>query len=1006
MSESMTRPHVGAQVENMTAVLDSAGVKPSELSYIEMHGTGTQVGDAVEMESVLSIFAPSETARPADKPLYVGSAKANIGHGEGVSGVSSLVKVLLMMQQDTIVPHCGIKPGSRINRHYPDLGARNVHIALEPKAWPRPSSGPRRVLINNFSAAGGNTALLIEDAPIPEAPSSEDLRDSYTVAVSGHVGKSLQANLQSLLSYLESERCVHPINQLSYTTTARRWHFPHRVSVVGSTIDDIKNQLRQAIENGDGVHRPRSKPKVLFAFTGQGSQYFGMGKQLYDAVPRFRAELEHFDQLGRSQGFPSFLRICTSAAPSTDALPVVTQLAIVCLEMALANLLQSWGVRPGAVVGHSLGEYAALYAAGVCAAADVIFLVGKRAELLQERCQQGTHAMLAVKDSQEGISQFLRESSCEVACVNGPNDIVLSGSLPDVLAAQKSLVGCGKKCTLLQLPFAFHSSQVDPILEDFECLAGSVPFHAPRIPILSPLLGTLITDSGTVTGGYLARHCREPVNMVEALRCAEKKGFVNEKSIVVEVGPKPLVCSMVKASLGSNYRPLPTLKAEGSSWKAVHAILSTAYNLGAAIDWVSYQSSFESAKRVLDLPTYGWDLQEYYIPYQGDWCLHRHDTKCDCARPGTEVATSDYRIPAPGERPTEAVHQPLPKPEKAEAPYPKIQLTTTIHKVVEEETVPLGATMTVETDMCRPDVNGFAGGHVVDGVPLVTPSLYADIALHMGKYSMDRIRAGHPSAIDGIVEVSNMVVENALIAHGQPPQLLHTTLTMKWPPKAAATTRSAKLAFSSYTVRHPPYSHGSHITNAAQMDGKLETHHGTCNVRFATDSQRKTLALKVDTYNSRIRALREGLERGLYTRYSNKSGYKLMSNMAHFHPDYKILDDLVMDEENNEATCKLDLTGAPSSEGFFAAHPAHLDAIMQLAGFTMNAQDATDTDKEMYVNHGWESFQLYKPLERNQIYDVYTKMERGPQDDLRVGDIIVLHGNETVAFFKGLSVSR
>lgn len=798
----MTRPHVGAQVENMTAVLDTSGVKPSELSYIEMHGTGTQVGDAVEMESVLSIFAPSETARPADKPLYVGSAKANVGHGEGVSGVTSLVKVLLMMQKDIIVPHCGIKPGSRINRHYPDLGARNVHIALEPKAWPRPSSGPRRVLINNFSAAGGNTALLIEDAPVPEDPPSDDLRDNYIIALSGHVGKSLQANLQSLLGYLESEQRVPRINQLSYTTTARRWHFPHRVSFIGSNIDEVKEQLRQAIKNGDGVHRPRSKPKVLFAFTGQGSQYVGMGKQLYDAIPRFRSELEHFDQLARSQGFPSFLHICTSAAPGTDALPVVTQLAIVCLEMALANLLQSWGVQPGAVVGHSLGEYAALYAAGVCAAADVIFLVGKRAELLQERCQQGTHAMLAVKDSQESVTQLLRESSCEVACVNGPNEVVLSGALPEVIAAQKSLVGCGKKCTFLELPFAFHSAQVDPILQEFEYLASSVPFHSPRIPILSPLLGTLITESGTVTGAYLARHCREQVNMLGALRYAERKGLVNEKSMVIEIGPKPLICSMVKASLGNNYRPLPTLKAEGSSWKTMHSVISTAYNSGAAVDWVAYQSSFDSAKRVLDLPTYGWDLQEYYIPYQGDWCLHRHDTRCDCARPGTEVATSDYRIPEPGEKPNTAVHRAFPKPEKTEAPYPKIQLTTTIHKVYKEETEPLGATMTVETDMCRPDVNGFAGGHVVDGIPLVTPSLYADIALQMGKYSMDRIRAGHPSAIDGIVEVSNMVVENALIAHGQPPQLLHTTLTMKWPPKAAATARSAKMAFSSHMVRN------------------------------------------------------------------------------------------------------------------------------------------------------------------------------------------------------------
>ena len=386
---------MGAQQFLFDKVLRASNTNAHDVSYVEMHGTGTQAGDAVEMESVSSIFAPSQHRRSPDQPLYLGSVKSNIGHGGAVSGVCALIKVLLMLQRNTIPPHCGIK--TVINKNFPkDLKERGINIALQRTPFVRPKGGKRIVFINNFSAAGGNTALLLEDGPEKTPSEVTDPRSFHIVTVSAKSLASFKKNIERLQTYLD-QNLNTDLASLSYTSTARRLHHNYRAAFSVSQIHQVKAALSKV---KDESHSPISSetPRIAFAFTGQGSQYTEMGRKLFETCKHFRSEIQYFDRLARCQGFPSFMPLIDGSITDGKTLSaVVTQMGMICVQMALVHLWTSWGLKPSVVIGHSLGEYAALYAAGVLSAADTIFLVGSRAQELEKGCSGGTVSTIAFR---------------------------------------------------------------------------------------------------------------------------------------------------------------------------------------------------------------------------------------------------------------------------------------------------------------------------------------------------------------------------------------------------------------------------------------------------------------------------------------------------------------------------------------------------------------------------------------------------------------------------------
>jgi iterative type I PKS product template protein len=980
-ADSITRPLADAQKQIFTKILNDASVDPLDVSYVEMHGTGTQAGDTTEMESVVDTFAPRSGSllRGADKPLYVGTVKSNVGHGEAAAGVTSLAKVLMMMKHNTIPPHAGLR--TERNRNFPkDMDERNVRIALEPVEW-RGNGRPRRAFVNNFSAAGGNSALLIEDAPKLPAVEGTDPRSTHIVTVSAKTPASLKGNIESLIAFLDqnshSQDLILPT--LSYTTTARRAHYPHRVAVQGSDLQHIKAGLRKALEHGNGVTRCRGAPPITFAFTGNGSQYIGMGKQLLEHFPSFRADMHRFDQMLQRQGFSSVMPlICASAGVGgrIDSFDAVTvQVATVCLELALARLWMSWGVRPASVVGHSLGEYAALAVAGVLSESDAIFLVARRAQLLQERCKPNSHAMLAVRDSRDVLDRCLSGRPREIACVNGPKHIVLAGAVDKLRRTKDQLQSQGVRTVMLAVPYAFHSAQMDPILDEFEAACQGVMFHKSAIPVICPLTATTVAvgEAGPFSPQYLRRHCREPVNFLGALQHAHSVGVMNDRSVVLEIGPQPIICGMVRDIFGTerSITTLASLKEGQDAFSLLPQSLSSLYVLGCDVNWREYHSAFPASHRVVQLPAYQWDLKDYWIQYVHDWSLRKGDPVPDSLKapitfsPSEPSASSTIKVPP---RPAVLV--------------PKLE-STSIHRVchdgsVDDRTI----SIVVETDLNREDIKPLVQGHRVNNIPLATPSVYAEIALRVGTHIIDKYA---PRLKGCVIGVEDLTIESALVAPRIPQQkVLRCSIEFNME-SCAATCRFATL--DSRTQKPQQHSH--------------------CKLVF----RERTAALgdvqgQIEAAKSRIEALNKEVSVGRAFRFSKAMVYKMVGSLAQFDPDFRQLDEVVLNSDAMDASSLVSFASLTSRPGTtFHTNPAAIDAIGQSAGFVMNGNERADLEREVFVNHGWQSFQLFEPLAKDKKYRTYCKMEEKPAKRWE-GDCLVLDCEEdrVVAWFGGINL--
>ncbi|EKD13976.1 polyketide synthase [Drepanopeziza brunnea f. sp. 'multigermtubi' MB_m1] len=939
---SITHPHAGAQKFLFQKVMDEAEVDVRSVNYVEMHGTGTQAGDGVEMDSVSSVFAPtaaSKRMRGKDQPLFVGSVKSNIGHGEAVSGACAMVKVLMMFQKNLIPPHCGVK--TSINPAFPkDLKERSLDIAFKPTPFVRSAESPRYVFINNFSAAGGNTALLLEDAP--RKPLLKiDPRSSHLVIITAKSLSSFKQNAKRLLAWA-SDKNDSILPSLAYTTTARRNHYPYRLAFEANTMSHVRNTLGPLIEASRAPISSSKKPSVAFSFTGQGSHYLGMGKTLFEDVPQFRRDIEDFDQIATSHDFPSFIGLIDgSIADLATVSPVVTQLAIACLEMAIAKLWDSWGVKPSVVIGHSLGEYAALQVAGVISVVDTILLVGHRAQLLVSKCAMGSHGMLAVRASLSTIEPMISHIPVEKACHNGPEDLVFSGTVDSIEQLRETLTAAGFKATKLNVPYAFHSAQVDPILEDFKQLAKAIVFHQPRVPVISTCLGSVVSQSDIFGPEYLARHCRESVNFFGGISSALDSGFISSESAWIEVGPHPICSNMVKSTLGKETTAVPSLNRNDNPWKTLSSSLSSLFNMGVRIDWSEYHRDFSQSHEVLPLPSYAYDDKNYWIDYVGNWTLTKGDTF------------------------------------KAAPPVKPKFSTTSIQKITHEQIDFDSAVVTAESDLAEPLLRAVVEGHSVAGAGLCPSTLLADMAMTLCDYAYKTARPDAPKPYVNIMNMENHKTLILNVTKSSPSQIVRV---------------EAKLDFAS--------GKGEMFFRAVGSDGSL-VDHSRCDINYEDPAAwTKEWERQKFLVQTRVDMLKNG-GKGIHT-VQRGLAYKLFSALVTYDDKFRGMEEVILNSDALEATSVVNFQ-ASSKDGNFFMSPYFIDSVCHITGFIMNANDAVDSKKQVYISHGWETLRFAKPLEADKQYRSYCRMQPvAGAGKMVAGDVYVFEGDDIIGVAGGV----
>lgn len=933
---SITHPHGPTQSVLSASILDEAGVDPHDVDYVEMHGTGTQAGDGTEMISVTSVFAPAERHRPVDRPLYLGAVKSNIGHGEAASGVTALIKVLLMLQKNAIPPHIGIK--KEINKTFPtDLGQRGVNIAFHKTPFYRRDGKPRRVFVNNFSAAGGNTGLLIEDGPRYKN-ASVDPRTQHIITVTAKSKSAMIRNAETLVKWMEDNPATS-VSHVAYTTTARRMQHYWRMNVTAGSLVEAQEAIKERLKSNFVPVSPE-QPKVAFMFTGQGSHYAALGKELFSHYSIFRQAINEYNQLALIHGFPSFLPLIDGSEPEVQKLsPVIVQLGLASFEMALAKLWISWGIQPSVVLGHSLGEYAALHAAGVLSASDTIYLVGARAQLLVDKCTAGTHAMLAVQGSVDTVTDAIgtRMQSMNIACVNGPRETVLSGSSVQIAEVAEQLGSAGFKCTQLKVPFAFHSAQVEPILDDFEKLARSVKFHTPSVPVISPLLGKLVKNE-PIDPTYLRNHARDAVNFLGGLVFAQETGVIDEKTVWLEVGPHPVCANMVKAAFGASTIAVPSLRRSESPYKTLSATLCTLHSAGLNLDWNEYHRDFDSTVRLLGLPSYSFDLKNYWLQYTGDWCITKNR--------GTSQAAKAIEAP--------------PKPKLA---------TTTVQRITSEEIKGDIAILETETEMTENNMRKICSGHLVNGTALTPSSLYGDMAMTICEYGFKLLR---PDATDIGVNVKDMQVPKTLIFDTKAKsQILRMRVTVN------AAERTADITWTT-------------------GEGAQKTEHAICKVSFGEKQEwlgefdRVSYLIK-----SRIDALKSAEERGEASKIGRGLAYKLFAALVDYDRRYRGMETVILDSAACEATAKIVFQTSPD-DGVFHTAPYWIDSVCHISGFIVNGTDAVDSREHVYISHGWGSMRFAERLDATKPYQSYIRMQNIKGTKMMSGDAYVFDGERLI----------
>ncbi|MEU3723800.1 SDR family NAD(P)-dependent oxidoreductase [Streptomyces sp. NPDC031705] len=597
-SNGLTAPNGPSQQRVIRAALADAGLETADVDVVEAHGTGTRLGDPIEAQAVLATYGQG---RAEGRPLYLGSLKSNIGHTQAAAGVGGIIKMVQAMQHGVLPRTLHVsEPSSRV-----DWSAGAVELLTEAREWPE-TGRPRRAGVSSFGVSGTNAHVVLEQAPTGGQPAPAE--DAVTPALlpfvlSAASEEALRDQAARLAEHWDREPATAAAD-LAYALATTRASLDHRAVVVAADREEALSALRSMDGNVTGV---ATRGRLAFLFTGQGSQRVGMGAELREVFPVFAAAfdevLSHLD--------PSLGEVISTGEGLGET--GSTQPALFALEVALFRLLESWGVRPDVVAGHSIGEIAAAHVAGVLSLEDACTLVSARGRLMQALPAGGT--MVAVQASEEQVIPLLagREAGAGIAAVNGATSVVIAGNETTVREITETL---GVKSKQLPVSHAFHSPLMEPMLEDFRGIVAGLTFHAPRLSFVSTVTGRSATAGELCSVDYWVEHVRRPVRFADAIATLETQGVTR----FLELGPDATLTAMAKPCASDTALVVPALRKNRSEARSTITALGELFAHGTPVDWPALFAG--TGARTVDLPTYPFQHEHLWLTVPTDGAAH------------------------------------------------------------------------------------------------------------------------------------------------------------------------------------------------------------------------------------------------------------------------------------------------------------------------------------------------------------------------------------------------
>ncbi len=603
-STVMSAPNGLAQQALIREALANAQLEPERIGFIEAHGTGTSLGDPIEVEAIAATVGQ---ASGSTGPCFIGAAKANLGHMEAAAGVGGLIKSVLVLLNEAVPPQLHFRSP---NPHFNLEGTRlRVPTTLTP--WPS-GAVPRCIGTSGFGVGGTNAHVIVEEAP-KLAPAEEGPRpDAQILPLSGQSIPALRALMQGWIDFLPSAAAPHTM--LCAAAAERRSHYDYRVAVTGSSAKALRDNLRAAIDAVDAAPplRRTEAARTAFVFCGQGAQWAGMGRELFASEPVFRNEVVNIDAALRSYAGWSLIEELEAPEERSRLQETeVAQPAIFAVQVGLAALWKSWGVVPAAVAGHSIGEIAALHVAGVLSLSDAVRIVWRRAQAMQ--AATGLGGMASVALSEEEAVQEIRSwgDSLSVAAVNAPRSVVLSGRKDALEVVLAGLSERNVSCRPLLVNYAFHSAQMTPFADQLTATLEGVTLRAPSIPVYSTVTGARLTTSD-LDIGYFSRNVRQPVRFADAAAAMLQDGI----GAMVEIGPHPVLAASlaeIQAEADVDVAMATSLRRGRSERETMLQAVAVLYGAGAEMNWEAIQGG---PAEVIDLPAYPWQRQRYWVETQ------------------------------------------------------------------------------------------------------------------------------------------------------------------------------------------------------------------------------------------------------------------------------------------------------------------------------------------------------------------------------------------------------